>query len=954
MVTILGFEIAASVLVLGLVTGVTYGLIAIGLVLIYRANRIVNFAHGAIGGLGAALLGLMVIQWRIPYWIAFVVAIACSAGAGAGVEVAVIRRLRNAPRLMSIVATFGFAQFFFVFMLAIFSQIQTGVLFPKPAGLPEFRVGALLFTQAHFAIVVLSPVVIALLVLFLRYSHFGIGIRAAAANPEAARMAAISPTRMSSLAWAIAGGLAGFTAILIMPTRGIFPVQHLGPGLLLRALAAAVVARMTSLPVALFAGVGIGVIESEFFFNFRRGGVVSALLFGIVMAALLLQTRRGSREQERGSWAAIQAWRPLPEGLLGVWSIRHLSRIVAVVAGVAALTLPLMATNETTIVFVRIMSFALVGLSITLITGLAGELSLGQFAVAGIGATVSYYATAQTGSFVLGFALAAVAGACVSALIAIPALRIRGLMLSVTTLAFALMAFDWLLQQHWMLGDPVDPGRPIVGGQVLDTSRKYYLFALVVFAIGILLARNLRNSGFGRSLVALRDNEDAARAFTVAAVRQRLLAFAFGGVLAGLGGALFGHSLARMSFNNFAPETSLDVAAMSVLGGLGILAGPLLGALYIIGVPAFVPLDAAGLAGTAFGWLILILYVPGGIAHLVRPLRDKVVEFLASRQGIDARTMLRGEEDLSLSAVEVGGLELGLTDRRAKRAKTASSVVLQAKALRKSFGRVTAVENASLEVFKGETLGLIGPNGAGKTTFFDLISGFVRPDEGWVVLEGLDITGLSPEARGRLGLIRSFQEGALFETLTVLDTVRVARERLEPTHLGAAVLGLRRAERRKDERARELVHIMGLDAYRHKQIRELSTGTRRITELASLLALEPSLLLLDEPSSGIAQRETEVLGELLIKVKEELGSTLVVIEHDMPLIMGISDRIIAMAEGRVIADGVPSSVQRNEVVVAAYLGHDSLAIDRSGDGRAATTPRKRESGPQVRRVRIGR
>jgi ABC-type branched-subunit amino acid transport system ATPase component len=396
-------------------------------------------------------------------------------------------------------------------------------------------------------------------------------------------------------------------------------------------------------------------------------------------------------------------------------------------------------------------------------------------------------------------------------------------------------------------------------------------------------------------------------------------------MLAGLGGAVFGHSLARLSFANFPTQASLDVAAMSVLGGLGILLGPLLGALYIIGVPAFLPLDAAGLAGTAFGWLVLILYVPGGIAQVVEPLRIKIVELLARRSGLDAKALMHGEE----AETGIGEVEEWRPDRVLP-AGDADRPVVEVRDVTKSFGRVIAVAGVSLDVRPGETLGIIGPNGAGKTTLFDLLSGFIKPDEGHVTLEGHDITSRSPESRARMGLIRSFQEGSLFETLTVIDTIRLARERLEPTNLGAAVLGLRRSERRKEERARDLVRLLGLERYGRKQIRELSTGTRRVVELACMLALEPRVLLLDEPSAGIAQRETELLGALLEKVKSQLGASLVVIEHDMPLITSLADRMIAMAEGRVIAEGKPSAVQRDPLVVSSYLGTDSLAIRRSG------------------------
>jgi ABC-type branched-subunit amino acid transport system ATPase component len=251
------------------------------------------------------------------------------------------------------------------------------------------------------------------------------------------------------------------------------------------------------------------------------------------------------------------------------------------------------------------------------------------------------------------------------------------------------------------------------------------------------------------------------------------------------------------------------------------------------------------------------------------------------------------------------------------------------KDLRKSFGGVRAVRGVSFDVRVGETLGLIGPNGAGKTTTFELVAGFTRADQGSVRYAGKDITALGPEARGHLGLIRSFQDAGLFPTLTVLECVELALERVDPTRLVPSLLGLRGSERRKRKQAAELVAWMGLERYRSSQIQELSTGTRRITEIACLVALQPQLLLLDEPSSGVAQKETEALARLIVRLKAELGLTLVIIEHDIPLIMALADRIVCMADGEVIAAGTPEEVRHDPAVVEAYLGGSITAIERS-------------------------
>ena len=248
--------------------------------------------------------------------------------------------------------------------------------------------------------------------------------------------------------------------------------------------------------------------------------------------------------------------------------------------------------------------------------------------------------------------------------------------------------------------------------------------------------------------------------------------------------------------------------------------------------------------------------------------------------------------------------------------------------------RFVANQDISLELHEGEILGILGPNGAGKTTLFDLISGFFPVDSGRIVFDGFEVTDLPPDARSRLGLGRSFQDSKLFPALTVQDTIKVALERhlevRDPLALALSVPAAIDSEAAAGERVEELIDMLGLDAYRNKFISEISTGTRRMVDLACILAHEPRVILFDEPSSGIAQKESEALGPLLKKVRDLTGSSLLVIEPDMPLLTSLADEIIALDLGRVIAKGRPSDVVRDPQVVSAYLGADTTAAARSG------------------------
>ena len=260
--------------------------------------------------------------------------------------------------------------------------------------------------------------------------------------------------------------------------------------------------------------------------------------------------------------------------------------------------------------------------------------------------------------------------------------------------------------------------------------------------------------------------------------------------------------------------------------------------------------------------------------------------------------------------------------------------VLAVENVARAFGGIRAVDGATFDVHEREIVGVIGPNGAGKTTIFDLVSGFLPLDAGRILLAGHDVTHLSAAARARAGLGRSFQDALLFPDMTVEETLQVALERwVGSRSVVAAAMRLPWVvddEDRSAARALELLELMGLEPFRNSFVRELSTGTRRILDLTCQIAHRPTVVLLDEPSSGIAQREVEALAPVLVRLRDEMGAALVVIEHDIPLVTEVSDRLVALDMGRVIATGEPADVIVHPQVVESYLGTSSAAISRSG------------------------
>jgi ABC-type branched-subunit amino acid transport system ATPase component/MFS family permease len=274
------------------------------------------------------------------------------------------------------------------------------------------------------------------------------------------------------------------------------------------------------------------------------------------------------------------------------------------------------------------------------------------------------------------------------------------------------------------------------------------------------------------------------------------------------------------------------------------------------------------------------------------------------------------------------------TRRRPDGGPADGAAALATSELTRAFGGLKAVDSVSFDVGPGEIVGIIGPNGAGKTTLFDIISGFTPTDAGQIRLAGHDISRLAPNQRALRGLGRSFQDARLFPAMTVDEAIAVSLERFvaskDPLSAALHLPNAFDAEQKVAKRVDELVELMGLGAFRTKFLRELSTGSRRIVDLACVVAHRPTVILFDEPSSGIAQRETEALGPLLLRIRDGLGAALLVIEHDIPLVRSVSDRMLAMDQGRLIADGDPATVLRHPDVVASYLGTDAQVLARSG------------------------
>jgi len=932
---ILAFSVPPETVVIGALTGLAYAVLAAGLVLVFRATRVINFAYGEMGAFGAAILAKLVLDEGWNFFLAFALVAAIGGALGAVIELAIVRRLFDAPRLILLVATIGVSQVLF-FAQAVLPGVDNQARFPSPLDWTA-SIGDLLLLSEHFMVAAIVPPLIIALSLFLTRTRFGIAIRAAAENSDAARLAAISVKRVSTSVWVLSGVLATVTAVLVNPIRGVVVGSDfsaaLGPGLLLRALAAALVGGMVSLPLALAGGVAVGVVEALLFVNVGDPGAVDLVLFLAVL--VLVFVRRGQVwSGETGTWSLSPKVRPIPERLRQVWWVRRLPLLAGGGAFAVAALLPLAFDDSARLfLFTRVALFAVIALSLTVLTGWAGQLSLGQYAFVGVGSFITAAFEMRGMPFGVAVFYGTVAGVVAALAIGAPALSIRGLYLAVTTLAFAVAARSWIFTRDSFLGGEtvanVDRGE--LAFLDFRDARTYYYLCLLVLLVAVLVVSRLRTSGVGRTLIAVRENEAAAASFAVSPAVAKLTAFAVAGGLAALAGGLLAGARVQFSAIHFGPEESLRVVAMTIIGGLGSVAGSVLGAVYVLGLPALIEDSAeVRLLTSGVGLLILLLYFPGGLAQLLYKARDGLLVVAERRVAATAAEAPPGGP--GRASTQVVRPDSTVVD------PTAGTPALRTSEVTVRFGGRTALDSVSLTAMPGEVVGLIGSNGAGKSTLVNVVSGFVRPAGGRVDLLGDDITALPPHERARLGLGRVFQDARLFGDLSVREAIKVALERRERSELVPSMLALppsRRAEGRKAAEADELVAFLGLGRYADAFISDLSTGTRRIAELACLVALQPSVILLDEPTAGVAQRETEAFGPLITRIRAELDATIVIIEHDIPLIMSVSDRVYCLAAGRIIAEGLPEEVRHDPSVVAAYLGTDERAIRRSGTAAAA-------------------
>lgn len=888
---------------LGLGVGALYALASQGLIVIYRGSGVLNFALGAMGMVGVYL------QWELhnKHGWAFIpsaiAGVAFSALVGALTYVLIMKPLRRVSPLVRVIATLGVLTTLQAIAVLRFGTSPEFVASELPTKVLTIHKSITISEDRLILLAIAVGLTIALW-LFYKRSRFGVATTAVAENERVASSLGWSPDRVAMINWALGSAIGGFAAILIAP---IVTLQvTVMTSLILAATAAALVAAFRSFPLALVAGLAIGIGQTVLTRYVHQQGFGESVPFLVIIIMLVFRGQAiPLRDHFLQRLPSVGSGRIRPQVLIpGV-----------IVAGVVIALL-----NPAWLDSVNItIAYAVVLLSVVVVTGYAGQLSLAQFAIAGFGAWIAGRLVATTDvSFLPAMLIALLATIPVGVLFALPAVRTRGINLAIVTLglgvAMELMIFRNPQYTGSFQGTRV--GEPSLFGFNIDAishPARYAFFGLFVFLVCALVLANVRRGASGRKLIAVRTNERAAAALGIGVPGAKLYAFGLSAGIAALGGVLLAFRLETIDYSTFTSFTSILLVGLALIGGLGYLFGAMLGATLAAGAFGQQILDEVfgqsvgkyiGLI-SGISILALVLLNPDGVA------RAQIDQIAFVRGKLSARLpWLRRKPkpreplpDVERAAVEPATLEV--------------------RGMKVTYGRTVAVDGVSLDVRPGRITGLIGPNGAGKTTLIDAVTGFTPMREGSISLDGEAVTRWNVAKRARHGVSRSFQSLELFEDSTVLENLRVASDPPSAAHYFRDLVWPQTPPLSGE--VVSAIKEFGLEDDLDRQVSDLPYGKRRLLAIARAVAMRPRILLLDEPAAGLGGRETDELAHLVKRLAAEWGMGVLLVEHDVNFVMSVCDFIVVLDFGREISRGAPAEVRKDPAVIASYLGEETEA-----------------------------
>lgn len=640
----------------GLVLGLLAAMLAVGMALIYRANRVVNFAQADMGSVPVGFAAALMLFWQWPYFVGLGVGLLIALLLGLVVEMALIRRFRNSPRMVMMVATIGISQLLLVLGILVPRWWGRNLASERIASPIDWKLtlsttwppwhpdsSKFILGGNDIIAMIAAPLALAFVGWFLNRSQLGTAVRASAERSDRAAMLGIPVSRLNTVVWMLAAALAFLALFLRSGITGV-PIGFAeGLPTFLIALAALVIGRMENLVVIATAAVVLRLLEFGVQSNADTPFVAYPIMAAAMFVALLAQRGSSSRRDTdaASSWRGAEEVRPLPRRLATHRWIAVVRYALLGLGVTGVVLLPSLLRVDYVIKASALIAFAIIGMSLVVLTGWAGQVSFGQMAIVGIGAAVSATFTSRWHvDLTLGLLIGGVAGAIAAFAVGVPALRLRGLYLAVTTFAFALATDAWLLNDRFFGWFPAAEQRferpPLFGRFGIDTPARYYTYSVAVATLVYFGLRGIRRSRTGRVIIGVRENERAAQSFSVNIVRAKLTAFVISGFVAGVGGALYAHLNRAFTVTSYDTGEGFSVFITAVIGGLGSLGGAFLGALYLRGTRWFINDPIWQLLSTGGGVLLVLLILPGGLGSLWVKLRDVVVRLITGTRVDDA------------------------------------------------------------------------------------------------------------------------------------------------------------------------------------------------------------------------------------------------------------------------------------------------------------------------------